>query len=106
MRDNLPSFKKSNRISLVKRIAKIKLLAMDVDGVLTDGKIIYDNRGGEIKNFDVQDGYGIVFFQNAGFKTAIITARSSKVVTIRAQDLKIHKILWVVFHTRIYYILR
>ena len=74
------------------RIRKIKLLALDVDGVLTDGKIIYDSGGREIKNFDVQDGYGIVFFQKSGFKTAIITARASKVVTIRANDLKINRL--------------
>ena len=74
------------------RIQKIKLLALDVDGVLTDGKIIYDSRGEETKNFDVQDGFGIVFFQKAGFKTAIITARASKVVRARARDLKIHKL--------------
>ncbi|HLD69561.1 MAG TPA: HAD hydrolase family protein, partial [Candidatus Omnitrophota bacterium] len=57
-----------------------------------DGKIIYDSDGRETKNFDVQDGFGIVFFQQAGFKTAIITARASKVVTIRAKDLKINRI--------------
>ena len=74
------------------RIQKIALLALDVDGVLTDGKIIYDSAGREIKQFDVHDGYGIVFFQRAGFKTAIITARDSKVVTIRAKDLKINKL--------------
>ena len=74
------------------RIQKIKLLALDVDGVLTDGKIIYDSAGREIKQFDVQDGYGIVFFQKVGFKTAIITARASKVATIRAKDLKINRL--------------
>ena len=74
------------------RIQKIKLLALDVDGVLTDGKIVYDSAGRETKNFNVQDGYGIVFFQKAGFKTAIITARASKVVTIRAKDLKITRV--------------
>ena len=78
--------------NLKQRIQKIKLLVMDVDGVLTDGKIIYDSQGHEVKIFDAQDGYGIVFFQRAGFKTAIISARSSKVVTIRAQDLKINKV--------------
>ncbi len=72
------------------RILKIKLLALDVDGVLTDGKIIYDSDGREIKQFDVQDGFGIVFFQQAGFKTAIITARNSKVVEIRAKDLRVN----------------
>lgn len=74
------------------RIGKIKLLALDVDGVLTDGKIIYDSAGREIKNFQVQDGYGIVFFQQAGFKTAIITARASQVVAMRAKDLKINRL--------------
>ena len=74
------------------RIKKIKVLALDVDGVLTDGKIIFDSQGNETKNFDVQDGFGIVFFRKAGFKTAIITARASKVVTIRAADLNIDKI--------------
>ena len=65
---------------------------MDVDGVLTDGKIVINHRGEEIKVYDVQDGFGIVFFRKAGFKTAIISARSAKAVTARAQDLKIHKI--------------
>ena len=78
--------------SLKKRIQKIKLLIMDVDGVLTDGRIIYDSQGNEIKNFDVQDGFGIVFFQRAGFKTAIISARSSQVVEVRARDLEIDKL--------------
>ncbi len=74
------------------KIKKIKVLAMDVDGVLTDGRIVIDSSGGEIKNFDVQDGFGIVFFRKAGFKTAIITARSAKAVTARVKDLKIDKI--------------
>ncbi len=82
----------AQRNFLKQRIQKIKLLVMDVDGVLTDGKIIYNSEGQEIKHFDVQDGYGIVFFQRAGFKTAIITARSSRVVTIRAEDLEISKV--------------
>ncbi|MCR4337385.1 MAG: HAD hydrolase family protein [Candidatus Omnitrophica bacterium] len=71
------------------RIKKIKLLALDVDGVLTDGLIIVDSEGREIKNFDVQDGYGIVRFKRAGFFTAIITARYSEPVTARAKDLQI-----------------
>ena len=74
------------------KINKIKVLALDVDGVLTDGKIIVDNKGNELKNFDVQDGFGIVFFKKAGFKTAIISARSTKAVSIRAKDLGIDKI--------------
>lgn len=74
------------------KIQKIKVLAMDVDGILTDGRIIIDNKGGEIKNFDVQDGFGIVLFQRMGFKTAIISARSAKPTSARAKDLKINKV--------------
>ena len=74
------------------KIKKIKLLALDVDGVLTDGRIIYDSDGREIKNFDVQDGFGFALLRRCGFKTAIITARASKAVDVRATDLKIDKV--------------
>jgi 3-deoxy-D-manno-octulosonate 8-phosphate phosphatase (KDO 8-P phosphatase) len=72
-------------------LKKIKVLAMDVDGVLTDGKIIMDSQGHEIKNFDVQDGMRIFLAHKAGLKTALISARESGVVKYRAQDLKIDK---------------
>ena len=52
-------------------LKKIRVLAMDVDGVLTDGRIIMDSNGIETKNFDVQDGFGIVFLKKCGIKTAI-----------------------------------
>ena len=65
---------------------------MDVDGVLTDGRIIIDSNGVETKNFDVQDGFGIVFLKKCGIKTAIISARESGVVAHRAKDLKIDKV--------------
>ncbi len=65
---------------------------MDVDGVLTDGKIILDSEGREIKIFDVQDGFGLVMLRKAGVKTAILTARASEVVRHRAFDLKIDKV--------------
>ena len=71
---------------------KVKCVAMDVDGVLTDGRIIIDSHGVETKNFDVQDGFGIVFLKKCGIKTAIISARESKVVAHRAKDLKIDKV--------------
>ena len=77
---------------MLKRAKQIKVLVFDVDGVLTDGKIIFDGNGVESKHFDVQDGFGIVFAQKAGFKTAIISARNSNVVKYRADDLKIDKI--------------
>lgn len=74
------------------RLKKIKLLVMDVDGVLTDGKIVVDAQGKELKFFDVQDGFGLVLLRQAGIKTAILSARSSPAVTTRAEDLKIDKI--------------
>jgi len=74
------------------RLKKIKVVAMDVDGVLTDGRIIVDSNGIETKNFDVQDGFGIVFLKRCGIKTALISARASGVTAIRAQDLKIDKV--------------
>lgn len=78
--------------SLASRIKKIKAFVMDVDGVLTDGKIVFDSDGKETKVFDVQDGFGVVLLKRAGFKTAILTARASAVVTHRGEDLKIDRV--------------
>ncbi len=74
------------------RLKKIKVVVMDVDGVLTDGKIIVDSNGVESKNFDVQDGLGIVYLKKCGIKTAIISARLSEVVKFRANDLSIDQV--------------
>ncbi len=71
------------------KLAKIKLLLLDVDGVLTDGRIIYDNQGNELKAFDVKDGHGLKLLQRAGIKIGIITGRSSEVVSRRAKELGI-----------------
>lgn len=65
----------------------IKLLILDVDGVLTDGKIIVTNDGDELKNFDVKDGLGIVLMQKLGIKVAIITGKQSKIVDDRFKNL-------------------
>lgn len=78
--------------ALKTKLKKIKLLVMDVDGVLTDGKIVVDARGKELKFFDVQDGFGLVLLRRSGIRTAILSARSSPAVTARAEDLKIDKI--------------
>lgn len=75
------------------RIAKqIKLLALDVDGVLTDGGIILDNEENEYKSFHVRDGHGIVMLKHAGIRVAIITGRGSKVVDRRAKELGITEV--------------
>jgi len=77
---------------MINALKKIKVFVMDVDGVLTDGQIIVDSNGVESKNFDVQDGFGIVFLKKCGIITAIISARESGVVAYRAKDLKIDRV--------------
>jgi 3-deoxy-D-manno-octulosonate 8-phosphate phosphatase (KDO 8-P phosphatase) len=74
-------------LSLQAKARKIKLLLLDVDGVLTDGGIYLDNRGVETKRFDVRDGQGITLLQRAGVQVGIITGRSSEVVRHRAREL-------------------
>ncbi len=78
--------------SVRKKAAKIRLLLLDVDGVLTDGGIVMDNRGEEIKRFDVRDGHGIRLLQRAGIQVALITGRKSRVVSHRARDLGIRMV--------------
>lgn len=77
---------------ILKKAEKIKLLLLDVDGVLTDGRIIYDNKGNEIKAFFVRDGHGIKLLHKFGIKTGIITGRTSRIVEIRAKELGIEYI--------------
>jgi len=73
----------------VKKASLIKAIFFDVDGVLTDGKIIYDNAGNETKQFNVKDGYIISHLKKAGIVVGIITGRDSKVVSHRANELKL-----------------
>ena len=74
------------------RLKLIKLLILDVDGVLTDGKIIYNDSGEEIKAFDVKDGHGIKLLMRSGIEIALITGRESEVVLHRARDLGIEQV--------------
>jgi len=71
------------------KLAVIKLLLLDVDGVLTDGRITYDNQGNELKSFDVKDGHGLKLLQRAGIDIGIITGRQSDLVARRAVELGI-----------------
>ncbi|EAQ98999.1 KdsC family phosphatase [Congregibacter litoralis] len=71
----------------------IKLLALDVDGVLTDGRITYGNDGEELKSFNIKDGLGIKLLQGAGVEVAIITGRQSHIVDRRARELGIETII-------------
>lgn len=72
-----------------KRAKTIRLLLLDVDGVLTDGRIVYDGRGREFKSFDIKDGQGIKIFQQAGLKVGILSGRKSSAVRFRAKELGI-----------------
>ena len=75
--------------ALQKAAKRVRLLILDVDGVLTDGRIVLDNEGNEFKSFHVRDGHGIKMLVKAGIHVAIITGRYSKVVERRAQELGI-----------------
>ena len=69
--------------------ANIRLLVMDVDGVMTDGKITYTSDGQELKSFNIKDGLGVKRAQASGIETAIITGRTSPMVERRARELGI-----------------
>ena len=77
--------------SIIERAKKIKVLVLDIDGVMTDGRIIYSIYGDELKFFDVQDGFGITLLNRANIKSVIITAKKSRIVKLRARDMKVAK---------------
>ncbi|MBI2105131.1 MAG: HAD hydrolase family protein [Candidatus Omnitrophica bacterium] len=74
---------------VLQRAARVSLLVLDVDGVLTDGRIVYADYGDELKFFDVQDGAGLVFWNRVGLRSAIITSRSSRLLKRRAKELRV-----------------
>ena len=83
---------------IIDRARKIKLLILDCDGVLTDGRIIMLPGSDETKTFDVKDGHGIVMAQRAGLRIAIISGRKSSVVRARATELGVahlYEMAWV-----------
>lgn len=70
-----------------KRALKIRLVLLDVDGVLTDGRITYGGDGKEVKSFDVKDGQGVKFLKKGGIEVGILSSRSSRAVSRRAREL-------------------
>jgi 3-deoxy-D-manno-octulosonate 8-phosphate phosphatase (KDO 8-P phosphatase) len=83
---------------ITERARKIKILIVDCDGVLTDGRIIILPGGDETKAFDVKDGHAVVMLQRAGLKAAIISGRESSVVRARAKELGVahlYEMAWV-----------
>lgn len=73
----------------MEKLKNIKLLLLDVDGVLTDGKITFTDNGGELKSFHSKDGVGLKLLQHMGIKAGIVTARKSPIVARRCKELGI-----------------
>ena len=78
--------------NLQKKLKNIKLLILDVDGVLTDNGVYIDSDGDEFKKFNIQDGFGIYLVQKAGVQVALLSGRYSKSTEYRAQELKIQHV--------------
>lgn len=79
--------------SLREKAKRVRALVLDVDGVLSDGRITYDSRGRESKTFHVRDGAAIKWLQRAGIEVAIITGRQSAPVRVRAKELGIQTVI-------------
>lgn len=79
--------------NLIEKAGRVKLLVLDVDGILSNGQIIYDANGVETKAFSVQDGVGIKSLARYGILTAIITGRSSSMVDKRAAEMGIDYVI-------------
>jgi len=79
--------------SILVKVKKVKLLLLDVDGVLTDGRIIYDSRARDSKFFDVHDGLGVYLLSKAGIKTVLITAKGSRTIKPRARDMRVAEVI-------------
>jgi len=77
---------------VLQKAKNIKLLLLDVDGVLTDGRIIYDSHGRDMKFFDVHDGLGVYVLKKAGIKTILITAKGSLAIKPRAKDMEVEAV--------------
>lgn len=77
------------RVEVEEKAKLVKLLVLDVDGVMTDGRVIFADSGEELKGFDVKDGHGIKMLMRSGVGVALLTGRESRVVLHRAKDLGI-----------------
>ena len=81
-----------------KKLKSIRLVVLDVDGVLTDGQIYIDSNGNEIKKFNVKDGLGIKLMQESNIEIALISGGSPKSAIHRADKLKINESLMLLSH--------
>ena len=77
---------------IIDKAKKLKLLILDVDGVLTDGKLFFDNEGNEYKSFHARDGHGIKLLRQTGVEVAVISGRKSNSVALRMKSLGIEHV--------------
>jgi 3-deoxy-D-manno-octulosonate 8-phosphate phosphatase (KDO 8-P phosphatase) len=82
-----------NDPALNEKLKKIKVLLLDVDGVLTDGRIVYDSAGRDAKFFHVHDGMGVYLLKKSGIPAVLITAKNSRAIRPRARDMGIELVL-------------
>jgi 3-deoxy-D-manno-octulosonate 8-phosphate phosphatase (KDO 8-P phosphatase) len=88
-----PSVLKRINAEVRARVERVKLVALDVDGVMTDGRLIYHDDGTESKAFDVRDGHGTKMLKQAGIETVLISGRDCPLVDKRAADLGITEVV-------------
>lgn len=81
-----------NQLLIQKKAKKLKLLILDVDGVLTDGRLFFDNQGNEYKSFHARDGHGIKLLRQTGVEVAVISGRKSSSVALRMKNLGIEHV--------------
>lgn len=84
--------KQQNMRVILEKAAKIKLVIFDVDGVLSDGKLYFDEQGREYKNFHARDGLGIKLLRQSGVEIGVISGRESQSVALRMQNLGIERV--------------
>ena len=78
--------------NLKEKLLKIKIVLIDNDGVLTDGRIVYGDYGDELKFFDVQDGFGMTLLKRAGFPVVVVSGKKSRINNRRAKELEVDKL--------------
>ena len=83
----------SSESNLSERLRSVRAVILDVDGVLTDGSLLFDSNGIEYKTFNVHDGYGLKCLQDVGVKVGVITGRESTIVSTRTQELNIEHVM-------------
>jgi len=82
------------REDIVHKAKKIKLLVLDSDGVLTEGSIIYDSKGRDLRVFNVKDGLGVFLLSQKGVDTVVLTARGTKALNRRIKDMRVKEIFF------------